>query len=81
MLGDDLSKPRLAILRAVDEGLICGLDERTQLLDGRLAELGRRLCDEIGPERARIFIARTLGGFGQVDELLDETERGQLARP
>ena len=81
MLGDDLAKPRLAVLRAVDEGLIGGLDERSQLFDGRLAELRRGLCDEIGPECARIVIARALGGFGQVDEFLDEPERGQLARP
>ena len=81
MGGDDLTQARLAVLGAVDERLIRGLDERLELFDGRLAELGGSVGDEIGPERARIFIARTLGRFGQSDELLDESERGQLARP
>ena len=82
MRGDDLAQPRLAVLGTVDERLIGRLDERRQLLDGRLAELGRRLGDEVGPELSGILVA-VRGGrrVGEIDEFLDEAERRRACPP
>jgi len=77
----DLAQPGLAVLRAVDERLIGGLDERCQLFDGGLAEFRRGLGDEVGPEFAGIFVARPVGRLGEIHEFLDEAERGEFARP
>ena len=81
MVGNDLAQPWLAVLGAVDERLICGLDERCQLFDGRLAELWRGLGDEVGPELSGVLLAFAFCRFGEVDEFLDEAERLELARP
>jgi hypothetical protein len=81
VLGDDLAQPRLAVLRTVDAGLVGRLDEGLQLFDRGLAELRCGLGDEVGPECARVLLARILGRFGEIEEFLDETERRELARP
>jgi pimeloyl-ACP methyl ester carboxylesterase len=81
VFGDDLPQARLAVPRAVDERLIRRLNERRQLLDGRLAELRHGLGDEVGPELARVLVIGSVGRLGEIDELLDEAERGELARP
>ena len=67
VLGDDLAQPRLAILGAVDEGLVGGLDERLELLDRRLAELGCGLGDEVRPELPGVLLTGILRRFGEVD--------------
>src|SRR5262249_46609303 len=54
------------------------------LLDRRLAELRRGAGDELFPERARVLVAVTFAGVrgrGQVDQVLLEPERLQLAPP
>src|SRR6202042_2389522 len=74
-------KPRLAVLGAVDERLVRGLDERSQLFDGRLAKLRCGLGDEVGPELSCVLLAGTFGRFSEVDEFLDEAEGLELACP
>ena len=83
---DDLAELRLAVARAVDERLPGRLHECRELLDRRLAELGRRVADEVLPELAGVLRAVTvaagiLRGRGEIDEILDEAEGLELAGP
>ena len=70
---------RLAVDRPVQQRRPDGLDERGELLDRGLAELRRRLHDEVGPELAGVLLA--LGRRREVDEILLEAERFQAALP
>src|SRR4029079_11634655 len=49
---EDLGKPRVDILRAIDQRLPRGRDEVAELLEGRLPEDRRRITDEVDPELA-----------------------------
>jgi hypothetical protein len=70
---EDRLELRLTVGGAVDQGCPDRLDERRELLDRRLAELGRRLGDEVGPELARVLLA--FCGRRQVDQVFLEPER------
>ena len=81
---DDLAQLRLAVHRAVDQRLPRRLHEGCELLDRRLAELGRRVADEVDPELTRVLGLRVRVGLRrrrQIDEILDEPERLQPAVP
>ena len=78
---EDRLQLRLAVGGPVDQGREDRLDERGELLDRRLAELGRGLADEVDPELAGILVAVTLGRGSEVDEVLLEPERLELALP
>ena len=77
--GQDLPELRLAELRSVDQRLPHRSDERVELLDRRLAELRRRLRDEVGPELPGVLVA--LGRWSQVHEVLFEAEGLETASP
>ena len=64
---------------AVDERLPDRTDERLELLDRRLAEFGRRLGDEIGPELAGVLLA--LRRRSEINEVLFEAQRRKAALP
>ena len=49
-LAEDLGQAVVHVHRPVDQRLPCGLQERLELRDRRLAELRRRLADEVLPE-------------------------------
>ena len=51
-LAEDLAQPLVDVARPIDELLPDGKDERLELLDRGLAELGRRVADEFLPELA-----------------------------
>ena len=57
-LGEDLAQAFVGVSRAVAEGAEGGLDELAELLDGRLAEDGRRIADEVLPELTGRFLGR-----------------------
>jgi hypothetical protein len=69
---EDVLQPGLAVLRAVDQRCEDRRDERLELLDRRLPELGRRLGDEVGPELAGALVA--FGWWGEIDEVFLEAE-------
>ena len=77
----DVPQLRLAVRGAVDERRPDGLDERAELLDRRLAELRRRLGDEVGPELPGVLRAGVLRWRSEVDEVLLEAQRLQTALP
>ena len=52
-LVEDLDEPLVDVARAVEQRLPGRGDELPELLEGRLAEDGRRLADEVLPELAR----------------------------
>jgi hypothetical protein len=81
---DDLAQLRLAVLGAVDQGLPRRLDERPELLDRGLAELRRRVADEVDPELAGVrfdTVGVAFGRRGEVDQVLLEAQRLELALP
>ena len=78
---EDLTQPRLAVLRAGDECLPRRPDEGLELLDGRLAELRCRVPDELRPEDTGVLLVVGWRGFGEVDQLLFEAERFEPALP
>ena len=81
LLCADLSAP-LSQKRAIDERLPRRLHERPELLDGRLAELRRRVSDEVFPELPGVLLARLRRRWrGEVDEVFHEAHRLKPATP
>ncbi len=63
------------------ERLVRRVDERRELVAGRLGELRRGLVDEVDPELAGRTLGRIGVGLGEVDQRLDEAVRRQPAGP
>src|SRR5581483_6555039 len=59
---EDLAEAFVRVGRAVDQRLPRRLEERLELLDRRLAELGGRVADEVLPELARVLLDLGRGG-------------------
>ena len=75
----DVLELPVAVDRAVDQRGPDGFDERLELLDRRLAELGGGLGHEVDPELAGVLVA--LGRRCEVDQILFEAERLQATSP